>query len=84
MACLAAFWLLSTVEALLDAPRWFWFALRPVVGIAAALLLFGWGGWYLGFAVAGAAALLQRVDDLLFARGDEIVANLTRRFGSRR
>ena len=76
---LAVFFIVTSLQMVIEAPSWAWSIGSLLAGLAAVGL---WGDikqWYVAFAVAGISTLILRVEALLIVKADEMVANLRRR-----
>ena len=76
---LAVFFVVTTLQTVLEIPAWAWSLATLVLAFATIGLWGDYQQWYVAFAVAGISTLILRVEALLIVKADETVANLRRR-----
>ena len=75
-----ALWLAVTVaESWIEVPKWTWYLSMAVLGIGWELLVDNASQWWLGIGLAGGAAVLALVTDLLIVVTDWVRMQVLRR-----
>ena len=75
-----ALWLTVTVaESWIEVPKWTWYLSMAVLGIGWELLVDNASQWWLGIGLAGGAAVLALVTDLLIVVTDWVRMQVLRR-----
>lgn len=76
---IGVFFILTSLQLLVEIPDWAWSLSTLVLGFAAWGLCSRDQQWYVAFPVAGISTLILRVENLLLVKADETIASLRRR-----
>lgn len=76
---LGVFWTAKQIDALIDAPVWFWPLAKFSLSLGGLALSAGLDKWYAAFGIAGGVWFLDRLDDLAMVKGDELAKRVLQR-----